>query len=50
MKDRVDMLRVIKDKDSVAIMFDKGNGLLLKEQKVYGDGTSVDTDGDGVPV
>ena len=37
-----------KDKDGVADMFDKEPDTPWRS-KVYGDGTSVDTDGDGVP-
>ena len=48
MKDRVDLMSGDKDKTVLPIS-STASRLLRKGNKVYGDGTSVDIDGDGVP-
>lgn len=48
LKDKMDLLSGDKDKDGVSDIFDKDNST-PEGVKVYGDGTTVDTDGDGIP-
>ena len=48
MKDKMDLLSNDKDKDGVADIFDKDNST-PEGAKVYGDGTAIDTDSDGIP-
>jgi OOP family OmpA-OmpF porin len=48
MKEKIDILSGDKDKDGVSDLFDKDSNT-PEGTKVYGDGTAIDSDGDGIP-